>query len=198
MNVKVLQLCSHPLDEAHCDSSRLATHCSVGVSDSNMDHQFAGEVLLSTAILLASSLENSPIFLLKKSYSWREIIAVFESNILTKICHDVVCGPHDIVHIWVQGTCWLHICVHHDSVYSSINHFHNYVVAGVVILELTLICESRLEGVNRWNLKIINLSTLYKSGLALEMNPSPKERGKQINQEIKRMNMVICFTEVRF
>jgi hypothetical protein len=39
--------------------------------------------------------------------------------------------------------------------------------------------------VNRRNLKIINLSTHYKLWLALEMNPSPKERGKQINQEIK-------------
>jgi hypothetical protein len=58
--------------------------------------------------------------------------------------------------------------------------------------------ESRLEGVNRRNLKIINLSTHYKLGLALEMNPSPKEREKQINQEIKRMNTVICFTKVRF
>jgi hypothetical protein len=59
--------------------------------------------------------------------------------------------------------------------------------------------ESRLEGgVNRQNLKIINLSTHYKPRLALEMNSSSKERGKQINQEIKRMNMVICFTKVRF
>jgi hypothetical protein len=58
--------------------------------------------------------------------------------------------------------------------------------------------ESHLEEVNRRNLKIINLSTHYKPGLALEMNPSPKERGTQINQEIKRMNMVICFTEVWF
>jgi hypothetical protein len=39
--------------------------------------------------------------------------------------------------------------------------------------------ESRLEGgVNRQNLKIINLSTHYKPGLALEMNPSPKEKGE--------------------
>jgi hypothetical protein len=53
-------------------------------------------------------------------------------------------------------------------------------------------------GVNRRNLKFTNLSTHYKPGLALEMNPSPKERGKQINQEIKRMNTVICFTKVRF
>jgi hypothetical protein len=58
--------------------------------------------------------------------------------------------------------------------------------------------ESCLEGVNRRNLKIVNLSTHYKPGLALEMIPSPKERGKQINQEINRMNTVICFTEVRF
>jgi hypothetical protein len=58
--------------------------------------------------------------------------------------------------------------------------------------------ESRLEGVNRRNLKFTNLSTHYKPGLVLELNSSPKERGKQINQEIKRMNTVICFTEVRF
>jgi hypothetical protein len=51
--------------------------------------------------------------------------------------------------------------------------------------------------VNRQNLKIINLSTHYKPGLALEMNSSPRERGEQINQEIKQMNMVIYFTEVR-
>jgi hypothetical protein len=60
--------------------------------------------------------------------------------------------------------------------------------------------ESCLEGggVNRRNLKIINLSTHYKPRLALELNSSPKERGKQINQEIKRMNTMSCFTEVRF
>jgi hypothetical protein len=52
--------------------------------------------------------------------------------------------------------------------------------------------------VNRHNLKIINLSPHYNPGLALEMNLSPGERGKQINQEIKRVNMVICFTEAQF
>jgi hypothetical protein len=57
--------------------------------------------------------------------------------------------------------------------------------------------ESRLEGVNRRNLKIINLSTHYKPELTLEINPSPKESEKQINQ-IKWMNTVICFTDVRF
>jgi hypothetical protein len=39
--------------------------------------------------------------------------------------------------------------------------------------------------VNRRNLKIINLSTHYKSGLAFKMNLSPKERGKQVNHENK-------------
>jgi hypothetical protein len=52
--------------------------------------------------------------------------------------------------------------------------------------------------VDRRNLKIINLSTHYKSGLALERESSLGERGKQINQEIKQMNTVICFIEVRF
>jgi hypothetical protein len=37
-----------------------------------------------------------------------------------------------------------------------------------------------------------------KSGLALERISSPVERGKQINQEYKADDMVICFTEVRF
>jgi hypothetical protein len=32
--------------------------------------------------------------------------------------------------------------------------------------------------VDKRNLKIINSSTHYKSGLALDLNPSPKERGK--------------------
>jgi hypothetical protein len=48
-------------------------------------------------------------------------------------------------------------------------------------------------------MKIINLSTHYKPWLALELkNKSGRERGKQINQEIKRVNTMICFTEVRF
>jgi hypothetical protein len=48
-----------------------------------------------------------------------------------------------------------------------------------------LVSKSRLEGVDRRNLKFTNLSTHYKPGLALEMNSSPKERGKQINQGSK-------------
>ena len=51
---------------------------------------------------------------------------------------------------------------------------------------------------NRRNLNFVDFKHNYKSGLALELKSSPKERGKQINQEIKRMNMVICFTEVPF
>jgi hypothetical protein len=52
--------------------------------------------------------------------------------------------------------------------------------------------------VNRRKLKFINLKHNYKLGLALEIKPSPKERGKQINQKNIVDDMVICFTEVRF
>jgi hypothetical protein len=48
------------------------------------------------------------------------------------------------------------------------------------------------------NLKFTTLNTHYKPGLALELNSSRKEREKQINQEIRRVNTVICFTEVQF
>jgi hypothetical protein len=58
--------------------------------------------------------------------------------------------------------------------------------------------ESSLEGVNRRNLKIINLSTNYKPGLALELNPSPKERVKNKSKANEADDTVICFTEVRF
>jgi hypothetical protein len=58
--------------------------------------------------------------------------------------------------------------------------------------------ESHLEGVNRRNLKFTTLNAHYKLGLALEHKSSPGERGKTNQMEIKRMNMVICLTEVRF
>jgi hypothetical protein len=52
--------------------------------------------------------------------------------------------------------------------------------------------------VNRLNLKIINLSTHYKSGLALELKSSPKERVKNKSKASEVDDAVICFTEVRF
>jgi hypothetical protein len=52
--------------------------------------------------------------------------------------------------------------------------------------------------VNRRNLKIINLSTHYKSGLALELKSSPKREGKNKSQANKECDAVICFTEVWF
>jgi hypothetical protein len=52
--------------------------------------------------------------------------------------------------------------------------------------------------VNRRNLKIINLKHNYKSGLALELNPSPKERAKTNQPRNRADDTVICFTEVRF
>jgi hypothetical protein len=50
-----------------------------------------------------------------------------------------------------------------------------------------MMVESRLEGVNRQNLKFTNLSTHYKPGLALELNLSPKERVKTNHKQIRRM-----------
>jgi hypothetical protein len=59
--------------------------------------------------------------------------------------------------------------------------------------------ESRLEGggVDRRNLKFTNLNTL-QAGVSVRIKSESEREGKQINQEIKRMNTVICFTEVRF
>ena len=47
-----------------------------------------------------------------------------------------------------------------------------------------MVCESRLEGVDRRNLKFINLSIHYKPELALELNLSSKER--KTNQPRKK------------
>jgi hypothetical protein len=59
--------------------------------------------------------------------------------------------------------------------------------------------ESHLEGgLNRRNLKFTTLNTHYKLGLVLELKSSLGERGKTNQMRIKRMNMMICFTEVRF
>jgi hypothetical protein len=52
--------------------------------------------------------------------------------------------------------------------------------------------------VNRRNLKFTTLNTHYKSGLALELKSSPGEKRKTDQMEIKRMNTMICFIEVRF
>jgi hypothetical protein len=38
----------------------------------------------------------------------------------------------------------------------------------------------------------------YKSGLALEIKASPKERAKTNHKRIRADDTVICFTEVRF
>jgi hypothetical protein len=53
--------------------------------------------------------------------------------------------------------------------------------------------------VNRRNLKIINFRHTLQAELSIRMNiKSGRERGKQINQEIMRMNTMICFIEVQF
>jgi hypothetical protein len=47
-------------------------------------------------------------------------------------------------------------------------------------------------------MKFTTLNTYYKPGLALELKSSMEERRKTNQMEIKRMDMVICFNEVRF
>jgi hypothetical protein len=58
--------------------------------------------------------------------------------------------------------------------------------------------ESCLEGVNRRNLKFITLNTHYKMGVSVRIKFKSEREGKQINQEIRRVNTKICFTEVWF
>jgi hypothetical protein len=58
--------------------------------------------------------------------------------------------------------------------------------------------ESRLEGVNRRNLKFTTLNTHYKPGVSVRTKIKSGREGKTNQMENKRMDMVICFTEVRF
>jgi hypothetical protein len=57
--------------------------------------------------------------------------------------------------------------------------------------------ESRLEGVNRQNLKFITLNThALRSGVSVRVKFKSEREEKQINQEIRQVNTMICFTEV--
>jgi hypothetical protein len=47
-------------------------------------------------------------------------------------------------------------------------------------------------------MKFIKFKHNYKSGLALEIKSSLKERAKTNHKQIRANDMVICFTEVRF
>jgi hypothetical protein len=79
-------------------------------------------------------------------------------------------------------------------------HGYTFIVHDKIIMLIgTWRTESRLEGgVNRRNLKFTTLNTQYKPRLALELKSSLGERGKTNQMEIKQMNTVIWFTEVRF
>jgi hypothetical protein len=57
--------------------------------------------------------------------------------------------------------------------------------------------ESRLEGVDRRKLKFTTLNTL-QAGVSVIIKSEVGREGKQINQENKADDTVICFTEVRF
>jgi hypothetical protein len=58
--------------------------------------------------------------------------------------------------------------------------------------------ESRLEGGWIGKSEIYKLKHTLQSGLALELNVSPKERPKTNHKRIRADDTVICFTEVRF
>jgi hypothetical protein len=57
--------------------------------------------------------------------------------------------------------------------------------------------ESRLEGVDMRKLKFTTLNTL-QAGVSVRIKVKSGIEGKQINQESKANDTVICFTEVRF
>jgi hypothetical protein len=57
--------------------------------------------------------------------------------------------------------------------------------------------ESRLEGVDRRKLKFTTLNTL-QVGVSVRIKSESRREGKQINQESKADDTMICFTEVRF
>jgi hypothetical protein len=46
--------------------------------------------------------------------------------------------------------------------------------------------------------EIYNFKQALRSGVSVRIKFKSEREGKQINQEIRRVNTVICFTEVRF
>jgi hypothetical protein len=46
--------------------------------------------------------------------------------------------------------------------------------------------------------EIYNFKPALRSGVRVRIKFKSEREGKQINQEIRRVNTVICFTEVRF
>jgi hypothetical protein len=58
--------------------------------------------------------------------------------------------------------------------------------------------ESRLEGGGQAESEIYKLKHTLQVGISVKIKSESEREWKQINQEIKRMNMVICFTEVWF
>jgi hypothetical protein len=58
--------------------------------------------------------------------------------------------------------------------------------------------ESGLEGGEYAKYEIYKLKHTLQVGVSVRIKSESKREGKQINQEIKQMNTVICFTEVQF
>jgi cytidylate kinase len=68
----------------------------------------------------------------------------------------------------------------------------------VLNLRSLIIIESCLEGGWIGKSEIYNLKAQLQAGVSVRIKSESEREGKQINQEIKWMNTVICFTEVRF
>jgi hypothetical protein len=58
--------------------------------------------------------------------------------------------------------------------------------------------ESHLEGGGQAESEIYKLKHTLQAGVSVRIKSESEREGKQINQEIKRMNTMICFTEVQF
>jgi hypothetical protein len=58
--------------------------------------------------------------------------------------------------------------------------------------------ESRLEGGEWAKPEIYKLKHALRSGVSVRIKLKSQRKGKQINQEIRKVNTVICFTEVQF
>jgi hypothetical protein len=58
--------------------------------------------------------------------------------------------------------------------------------------------ESRLEGGESAKPEIYKLKHALRLGVSVRVKLKLQREGKQINQEIRRVNTVICFTEVWF
>jgi hypothetical protein len=73
-----------------------------------------------------------------------------------------------------------------------------YAMGSSSCVDLRTWSKSPKGGVDRRKLKFTTLNTLQVGVSVRIKSESERERGKQINQEYKADDTMICFTEVRF